>query len=624
MRLCEAATSPYRMKDIRDQIPLTLEGLPLDKTGYHQNCYKSFSGKLDCLQVSTASLSGESSSSSIKDSLRHLKSLSSQSEEARCSFLFPNQCIFCDKALTKFKGKTEVLTTFQSWKHKEPAWKVIEPRAQELKKEALYRKVQGKDLFAMEAKYHPYCRNNFNSEYQNHERGRAEKAADNIDSLQARNIAAHDKSYCVVNDYILRNVIERKEVVLLRSLRNLYMKTLESEGFPNPEYRSEKLARRLQGDKDISRELTFSKVPHRGCIELSLIYSSSITVDEAVGCAYKLGTADQLQEAALTLHSHIIKAFKESKELPWPPTAQELDAVKMDELLPEHLVQFLSSVVTGILDGEKCERTQRLVYSITQDVCRAATNSKWKLPKHILLCATLRHLYRSKQLTTILSRLGHSETYDFSMELETAMAKAFDEISTHLTPQIITGEGNTVFHSEWDNLNRITTNVHGSNVVNSAGGIMIQEVKESHVSTKNRTLPLYDRSSKMRSLKITPPETLPELAFKRVGPKFPMQANFTPPAENQESYDASMLQYNAHLLCRWLSSQGKQQVPGFGGFISSQGKCLLGNLQLTFTPPSTSPLQTTQWCMSYSRGPRQQRRRLDSHTLSTRLTWEWS
>ncbi len=100
------------------------------------------------------------------------------------------------------------------------------------------------------------------------------------------------------------------------------------------------------------------------------------------------------------------------------------------------------------------------------------------------------------------------------------------------------------FHSEWDNLNRITTNVHGSNVVNRAGGIMIQEVKESHVSTKKRTLPLYDRSSKMRSLKITPPETLPELAFKRAGPKFPNNANFSPPAKNQESYDASMLQYS--------------------------------------------------------------------------------
>lgn len=112
MRLCETATSPYRMKDICDQIPLTLEGLSLDKTGYHQNCYKTFTGKLDRLKVSKASTSGESSSS-IKDSLRHPKCLSSQTEGARCSFLFPNQCIFCDKTTTKFKGKTEELNNFR-------------------------------------------------------------------------------------------------------------------------------------------------------------------------------------------------------------------------------------------------------------------------------------------------------------------------------------------------------------------------------------------------------------------------------------------------------------------------------------------------------------------------------
>ncbi|KAI4827173.1 hypothetical protein KUCAC02_030591 [Chaenocephalus aceratus] len=95
----------------------------------------------------------------------------------------------------------------------------------------------------------------------------------------------------------------------------------------------------------------------------------------------------------------------------------------------KHLVHFLSSVVTGTLDEESVRRRRGWsIRYITQDVCRAATNSKWKLPKHILLCATLRHLYRSKQLTTILSRLGHSETYDFSMELETATAKAFDEM----------------------------------------------------------------------------------------------------------------------------------------------------------------------------------------------------
>ncbi|XP_049337187.1 uncharacterized protein LOC111196954 [Astyanax mexicanus] len=264
----------------------------------------------------------------------------------------------------------------------------------------------------------------------------------------------------------------------------------------------------------------------------------------------------------------------------------------MEELLPADLVKFLNLVLTGRadIDGEKCEKTQRLVYSITQDVCRAATNSTWKLPKHILLCATVRHLYRSKQLTTILARLGHSETYDFGMELETAMAKAFDEMSTYLTPQIISGKGNCVFHSEWDNLNRITTNVLGSNVVNSAGGIMIQEVKEGHQSTNERILPLYERSSKMRSLKITPPETLPELVFKRDGPKFPKDASFTHPVENQQSYDASMLEYYIYLLCRRLSSEGKQQVPGFGGFISSTGKVPPRKSTIDFYTPINQPI----------------------------------
>jgi hypothetical protein len=88
----------------------------------------------------------------------------------------------------------------------------------------------------------------------------------------------------------------------------------------------------------------------------------------------------------------------------------------------------------------------------------------------MLLCVTVRHLFSSKQLTKILHRLGHSETYDFGLEMETALAKALDEVSTYLMPQIVTGEGNVVFHCAWDNFNKITMNVHGSNIANSAGG----------------------------------------------------------------------------------------------------------------------------------------------------------
>jgi len=116
-----------------------------------------------------------------------------------------------------------------------------------------------------------------------------------------------------------------------------------------------------------------------------------------------------------------------------------------------------------------------------------------------------------------------------------ALAKALEEVSTSLTPQIITGEGNEVFHLEWDNMNKITTNIHGSNVVNSTGGIMIQEVKPGFgVNNKDRTLPLHKRSTS-RSLKVDTPETLaPIHIYSRVGPKFPEGAVFTPPTVNRK------------------------------------------------------------------------------------------
>ena len=103
----------------------------------------------------------------------------------------------------------------------------------------------------------------------------------------------------------------------------------------------------------------------------------------------------------------------------------------------------------------------------------------------------MRHLYRSKLLTTILARLGHCETYDFGLELETAIAKALNEVSTTLTPQIIKGEGNEVFHSERDNMNKITMNINGSNVVNSTAGVMIQAVKSGFGATDGRVHPVY-------------------------------------------------------------------------------------------------------------------------------------
>ena len=75
-------------------------------------------------------------------------------------------------------------------------------------------------------------------------------------------------------------------------------------------------------------------------------------------------------------------------------------------------------------------KMNRLVFFIGQDLCRAVSDEKWKLPKYILLCVTVRHLFRSNQLNMILHRLGHSKSYDYGLEMETALVNALDEVST--------------------------------------------------------------------------------------------------------------------------------------------------------------------------------------------------
>ena len=402
LRMNQPVNSCYRMKNICEQVPLTLDGLCLEKTGYHRACYAKFTGNLTRLREKCTSTYDEESVPQVKHSSREHKPSKAEHDEHRSTFLFPAECIFCNKVRLKIKGTTESLIKFASWKNRDPPWKNIESRAREMKKDSLHCKVQGHDLFAVEAQYHASCRNAFNTEYKNYVRRNKEpQMLEDPSNNQAKLTAVHSKAYRKVKDYVAHHVIDRKEVVRGTKLRDIYADELEKCDFPSLTFRNEKIYRRLKKDQDISEEIAFSKVAIRGCVETNLVYNSRITLDEAISNAFELASTNEIKDVALTLHSIIQKAFKESEDLPWPPTVHDLNALKMDELFPSELVEFMAVLLNGTSEtsGEMSEKNRRLVYSITQDVCRCVTNGQWKLPKHILLCAALRHLYRSKQVS---------------------------------------------------------------------------------------------------------------------------------------------------------------------------------------------------------------------------------
>ena len=57
-------------------------------------------------------------------------------------------------------------------------------------------------------------------------------------------------------------------------------------------------------------------------------------------------TLDNLKDMALLLRSSIIRSFREMDNLPWPPTANDLD-LNLNEQLPKELIKFIYIVLDG-------------------------------------------------------------------------------------------------------------------------------------------------------------------------------------------------------------------------------------------------------------------------------------
>lgn len=346
-RLLQPQDSPARMEVVCSNIPESLDGVNLDTAGYHRGCYQRFTKNLDRLKYELPA--------NQPSTCRSPRKLSSSVAKR----LFQPECIFCEKLEVKIKGKTERRIKFPSFKGKEPTWAQIEPRALELGESRLHRMVMGEDLFAREACYHRSCFNSFNLRYLNHQRVKGQKHDENA--------AAHQSAFNAVLSLIYEKLIGQKEVVQLKTLCQLYIQELEQSGFPNPSYKSHNLRLRLEGHP-ISESIGFTKVntSDKGCINYTLVYSTSMSLDDAVACAYRLGSSDKLEDVALILRGAVKKFFNKSTPLPWPPTADELEAMSSDEYIPPELVKFLAILITGDTDVEKCEKSKHFLDSIAQ------------------------------------------------------------------------------------------------------------------------------------------------------------------------------------------------------------------------------------------------------------------
>ncbi|KAL5022875.1 hypothetical protein ScPMuIL_002030 [Solemya velum] len=322
---------------------------------------------------------------------------------------------------------------------------------------------------------------------------------------------------------------------------------------------------------------------------------SDADISNAIRKAYELGSRDMIEETGAHLNQEIWTAFETSDELTWPPTAQTL--LRNVNVLPPSLEKFLTCLLSGNRTRPENSRLQRIVSSIGQDICRAATNGEWKLPKHVLICLTLHHMFRSKQLIAISTGLlGHCENYPFALELETAIAEAAEQSSQMLSSQIIREPGEmSVFHSEFDNFDQMINTLTGSGSVHTAHGIMLQEVSSNVAVPSNApTIP----RSKRRTLEVTSVELPDCYVTQRKSPKLDIrQQQYTegPPALKTSS--------NRQLLWLLLRRLCEHCVPGLGGFISQTGKAPERLTTIDYYPVIPNPItdyKTVQECLRHA------------------------
>jgi hypothetical protein len=322
-------------------------------------------------------------------------------------------------------------------------------------------------------------------------------------------------------------------------------------------------------EKTYGKKIMFIKMETHGKFESYLVVSSDIDLESAIICAYDLGSADKIGDTASLLRQEINDMFEsEGSSLSWSPTAKYLNDLNFS--LHENLDQFLTSLLTGKKTQITTPKVARLVNSIGKDISRAVTHGRRKLPKHILLCMALRHWFRSAEITTLLNRLGHSETYSFSLELETSIAITVETTSTLLSPQIVRNPNvQFIFHSDFDNFDQLLNSLCGMASVHNSHGIMLQYFScpaDQEVEGDMPSIPIVHKSG-IRSLKLETQDVLPDCYLThRRSPIYEVEKT-----EISGTEGLSELECKKDLLwvmARYLSSYLEQELPGLAGFWS--------------------------------------------------------
>lgn len=374
-------------------IPSNADEVSTTELYFHRECYQKFTYARTLLKrKKTKDEEEESSHKTLRTALR----ASTASTNLRPRGLFPDHCMICKKKSLKVNNKRQPLTSIVT----KTAENTLKAAAQARNDQDMIATAAGTDLIAREFQKHEKCYREYTRVVRDHneaaEVNNADESNGNLDAVL----------FMIDND-----VLHGQQCLSMETLMNEY------RGDPGTKQSRYKLKERLL--KHYQDKLVFLQpeyhtpqvVISKDCLQ-GQVFSRNSTV-------FKEFT---VEKASRLLREGILDTIERAPGVPWPPTADSLSSIERQ--YPDILRSFFKTLLSPT-GGHNVisERVERLVDSFSQDLMHAVSKGQFLTPKHVAVGLGLHSLTGQKLPITVLSRLGHSITYDTVNEIETAQAE---------------------------------------------------------------------------------------------------------------------------------------------------------------------------------------------------------
>lgn len=277
----------------------------------------------------------------------------------------------------------------------------------------------------------------------------------------------HQAAFDEISVFLEENVIGKGRCFFLTYLHRYYIQLLEKDedttkvtGNFTPQHLEDKIV------KSFKKEINCFFIHNKKLIapkHLTTIDDESFEI---------LKNQDILQKAALLLRQSVKEV--QVNKLPTNVTVQNLKEGEVS--VPQTLSDFYFTLISGNNNKrKKSKKCIRQVQSFCEDVMYSVHNGKIKTSKHIVLGMTLKSLTSSRKIIDIIHRYGHCISYPGIEELETEATYASIKKSS-LCPETIDKNPNLCTGVAYDNFDRFVETGSGKDTLHDTVGIIYQNI----------------------------------------------------------------------------------------------------------------------------------------------------